>query len=312
MQQVLCWADIYRFLKTFLGLTEHWYIPSVHNLGLWNHLKRRYVGCHRRRTRTGDAFRLDKTPVCKGARGCASKPLLQVSRHHAIICVLHMLMRIGALLGEYLERLCLSASREAHNAINNMLKIALCGWQLGGTCRPHGQGTKLWFFIWDGIAHVLGLADEHLGNQAVMRLRDVMQRLYRTYQRIDIDLPADCRQAAWEFRAHCLPDTCSHYLIILEFDVLRILEAIAPYRLGVYCQDLAETTNAKLKDFYLRFTNRGGSTTVDYQLSALLQTMKHAFLYTHSHIVAHGTTPQISCPNAALFEPSIEDAAQWC
>ena len=46
-----------------------------------------------------------------------------------------------------------------------------------------------------------------------------MQRLYRTYQRIVIDLPADCRQAAWEFRAHCLPDTRSHYLIILEFDV---------------------------------------------------------------------------------------------
>ena len=122
-------------------------------------------------------------------------------------------MRIGALLGEYLERLCLSASREARNAINNMLKIALCSWQLGGTCRPDGQETKRLFFIWDGIAHVLGLADEHLGNRAVMRLRDVMQRLYRTYQRIDIDLPADCRQAAWEFRAHCLPDTRSHFLM---------------------------------------------------------------------------------------------------
>ena len=300
------------FLKKFLGLTEHWYIPSVHNLGLWNPLKRRYLGCHRRRTRTGDASRLGKTPVCKEARGCASKPLLQVPRHHAIICVLHMLMRIGALLGEYLERLCLSASREARNAINNMLKIALCCWQLGGTCRPDGQETKRLFFIWDGIAHVLGLADEHLGNQAVMRLRDVMQRLYRTYQRIDIDLPADCRQAAWEFRAHCLPETRSHYLIILEFDVPRIIEAIAPYGLGMYCQDLAETTNAKLKDFYLQFTNRGDSTTDDYQLSALLQTMEHAFLYTHSDIVAHGTARPISCPNAALFESLIDDAAQWC
>ena len=46
-----------------------------------------------------------------------------------------------------------------------------------------------------------------------------MQRLYRTYQRIDIDLPADCRQATWEFRDNCLPDTRSHYLIILELDV---------------------------------------------------------------------------------------------
>ena len=221
-------------------------------------------------------------------------------------------MRIGALLGEYLERLCLSASREARNAINIMLKIALCDWQLGGTCRPDGQETKPLLFIWDSIAHVLGLADEHLGNQAVMRLRDVMQRLYRTYQRIDIDLPADCRQAAWEFRAHCWPNTCSHYLIILEFDVPRILEAIAPYGLGMYCHDLAETTNAKLKDFYLRFTNRGGSTTDDYQLSAVLQTMEHAFLYTHSHIVAQGTTRPISCPNAALLESLIDDAAQWC
>ena len=171
---------------------------------------------------------------------------------------------------------------------------------------------SVWFFIWYGIAHVFGFAHGHLGNQAVMRLRDVMQRLYRTYQRIDIDLSADCRQAAWEFCDHCLPDTRSHYLIISEFDVPRILEALAPYRLGMYCQDLAETTNAKLKDFYLPFTNRGGSTTDDYQLSALLQTMEHAFLYTHSHIVADGTTRPISCPNAALFESLIDDAAQWC
>ena len=213
------------FLKIFLGLTEQWYIPSVNNLGLWNLLKRQYVRCHRRRTRTSDASRLGKTPVCKRAGGCAPKLLLQVPRHHAIICVLHMLMRTVALLGEYLERLCLSASREARNAINNMLKIALCGWQLGRTCRPDGQETKRLFFIWDGIAHVLGLADKHLRNQAVMRFSDLMQRLYCTYQRIDIDLPADCRQAAWEFCAHCLPDTRSHYLIILEFDVPRILDA---------------------------------------------------------------------------------------
>ena len=109
-------------------------------------------------------------------------------------------------------------------------------------------------FIWDGVAHVLGLANGHSGNLTVMTLRDVMQ-LYRTYQRINVDLPADCWQAAWEFRAHCLPVTGSHYLIILEFDVPRILEAIAPYGLGMYCQDVAETTNAKLKDFYLLFTN---------------------------------------------------------
>ena len=144
-----------------------------------------------------------------------------------------------------------------------------------------------------------------------MRLRDVMQQLYRTYQRIDIDLPADCPQVAWEFREHYLPETSSDYLIILEFDVPRILEAIALHGLGMYCQDLAETTNAKLKDFYLRFTNRGASTTGDYQLSALLQTMEHVILYTHSHIVAHGTTRLISCPNAALFESLIDDAAQW-
>ena len=220
-------------------------------------------------------------------------------------------MQIDALLGEYLERLCLSASRGERNAINNMPKIGLCGWQLGRTCRPDGQETKRFLFIWDVIAHVLGLADGLLGNQAVMRLRHVMQQLYRIYQRINIDLPADCRQAAWEFRAHML-DTRSHYLIILEFHVPRILEAIAPYGLGMYCQDLAETTNAKLKHFYLRFTNRGGSTTDDYQLSALLQTMEHAFMYTHSHIVAHGTTRPISCPNAALFESLIDHAAQWC
>ena len=87
-----------------------------------------------------------------------------------------------------------------------------------------------------------------------------------------------------EFCTHCLPNTRSNYLIIFEFDVPRILEAIAPYGLGMYSQDLAETTNAKLKDFYLRFTNRGGSTTYDYQLSALLQTIKSL----------------------------IDDAAQWC
>ena len=105
------------------------------------------------------------------------------------------------------------------------------------------------FFIWDGIAHVSVLANGRLGTQAVMRLRDVMQQLYRAYQRIDIDLLADSRQAAWGSRHHCLPDTRSHYLILSEFDVPRVLEAIAPYGLGMYCQDLADTKNAKLKDF---------------------------------------------------------------
>ena len=108
-------------------------------------------------------------------------------------------MRIGALLGEYLERLCLSASRQARNAINNVLKIALSDWQLGGTCRPDGQETKRLFLYGMVFFMFLGLADGHLGNQAVMRLRDVMQRLYRTYQRIDIDLPADCRQRPGNF-----------------------------------------------------------------------------------------------------------------
>ena len=146
-----------------------------------------------------------------------------------------------------------------------------------------------------------------------MRLQHVMQRLYLspisastlTFQRTVGRRPEN-------FSEHCLPDTRSHYLIILEFDVPRILEAIAPYRLGMYCQDLAETTNAKPNYFYLRFANRGGSTSDDYQLSAQLQTMEHAFLYTHAHIVAHGTTRPISCPNAALFESLIDDAAQWC
>ena len=72
-----------------------------------------------------------------------------------------------------------------------------------------------------------------------------------------------------------------------------IVEAIAPYKLGMYCQDLAETTNAKLKDFYLRFTNRGCSTTDDYQLSALLQTMEHAFLYIYIYICIYTRTPTL-------------------
>ena len=130
---------------------------------------------------------------------------------------------------------------------------------------------RVFFHIWDGIAHFMGLANGHSGNQAVMTLRDVMQRPYCTYRRIDIDLPADCRQEAWEFCDQCWPNTRSHYLIILEYDVPRILEAIGSYGFGMYCQDLAETTNAKLKGFYLRFTYRGGRTTDDYQLSALLE-----------------------------------------
>ena len=60
------------------------------------------------------------------------------------------------------------------------------------------------FFIWDGIPQIcFGLADGHLTNHAVIRLPEVLQQLHRTCQRIDIDLPAECRQAAWEFRAHC-------------------------------------------------------------------------------------------------------------
>ena len=47
--------------------------------------------------------------------------------------------------------------------------------------------------------------------------------------------------------------------------------------------------NAKLKDFSLHFTNKGGGSPNDYPLCALVQTMEHALVYKHSHIVARGT-----------------------
>ena len=176
-------------------------------------------------------------------------------------------------------------------------------------------------------AHIWVLELAYCGDSTVKDSRRVWKKNLRVCYFFEYCLPSNLRpfERSFSFERTCfwnklLIALCTllglavdhNYAICRREGWTLCSKCYAGRRFTVFEEDLAEMTNAKLKDFYLRFTNRGGSTTDDYQLSALLQTMEHAFLCTHSHIVAHGTTRPISCPNAALFESLIDDAAQWC
>ena len=63
---------------------------------------------------------------------------------------------------------------------------------------------------------------------------------------------------AISFAEHVAPRSKSTYLFMLQHDFPVILKRIYPLGLGMFCQDICESWNCIVKDFYNHHTNRVG------------------------------------------------------
>ena len=90
----------------------------------------------------------------------------------------------------------------------------------------------------------------------------------------------DCETVAIWFAEHVAPRIKSTYLLMLQHGFMLILKRIYPWGLGMFCQDICESWNCLLKQFYNHHTNRSGGRglTIQREGRALTRVLECAFI----------------------------------
>ena len=82
-------------------------VGSMLNEGIWNAQTKTWKGSAIPRTMEGDEAHymgfLHGTPSLQAA-GCTTQRILQLPRAWAVLCILHLTMAMGRLLGEFVDR----------------------------------------------------------------------------------------------------------------------------------------------------------------------------------------------------------------
>ena len=148
-----------------------------------------------------------------------------------------------------------------------------------------GDETRALFEVWETtIAAELGLEGTP-GDVAMRGMHALLQGLYRT--EYDASPSADCAKVARYFRTHCCVNRGGgpNYLYILEHDIPRLADMLhgLGMGLGMFSQDIAESLNRLLKDYFINYTARGGGgdggpAGLEGKLRALRQAWERLFL----------------------------------
>ena len=90
-----------------IGVSTCPQVGSMFNEGIWNAPTKTWEGSANPRTIEGDeanytAFLLG-TPSLQAA-GCSTQPILKLPRAWVVLCILHLTMAMGRLLGEFVDR----------------------------------------------------------------------------------------------------------------------------------------------------------------------------------------------------------------
>ena len=233
--------------RWMIGVSTCPQVGSMFNEGIWNAQTKTWEGSANPRTMEGDeanytAFLLG-TPSLQAA-GCSTQRILKLPRAWVVLCILHLTMAMGRLLGEFVDR----EARLVTPALRRDLQVLLsergAGWSIYGSASPDGEETANFFDAWPDIAKCLGIRPSTAKYKAIANMWDLLQALYRTYQGPN---PLNCAAVARDFRRHCTARTASWYLLSLEQDVDTMLQNIKPFGLGMFSGDISESINRFLK-----------------------------------------------------------------
>ena len=194
------------------------------------------------------------TPSLQAA-GCSTEPILKVPRAWVVLCILHLTMAMGRLLGEFLDREARLVTPALRRDLQVLLSERRAGWSVYGSASPDGEETSNFFDAWPDIAKCLGIRPSTAKYKAIANMWDLLQALYCTYQGPN---PLNCAAVARDFRRHCTAGTASWYLLSLGQDVETMLQNIKPFGLAMFCGDISESINRFLKHGHNEHTNRGG------------------------------------------------------
>ena len=157
--ELVQWGASKEEAKVILGGDQPWtprvigvstcpQVGCMFNEGIWNAPTKTWEGSANHRTMEGDeanytAFLLG-TPSLQAA-GCSTQPILKLPRAWVVLCILHLTMPMGRLLGEFVDR----EARLVTPALRRDLQVLLwerrAGWSVYGSTSPDGEETANFF-----------------------------------------------------------------------------------------------------------------------------------------------------------------------
>ena len=138
-----------------IGVSRCPQVGSMFNEGIWNAPTKTWEGSANPRTMEDDAAHytafLLGTPSLQAA-GCSTQPILKWPRAWVVLCILHLTMAMGRLLGEFLD----PEARLVTPALRQDLQVLLlerrAGWSVYESASLDGEETANFFDAWPDIA----------------------------------------------------------------------------------------------------------------------------------------------------------------
>ena len=130
--------------RSVMGVSRCPQVGSVFNEGIWNAQKKTWEGSAIPRTMEGDeanytAFLLG-TPSLQAA-GCSTHRILKLPRAWVVLCILHLTMAMGRLMGEFVDREARSVTPALRQDLQVLLLERRAGWSVYGSTSPDGEET---------------------------------------------------------------------------------------------------------------------------------------------------------------------------
>ena len=98
------------------------------------------------------------------------------------MCILHLTMAMGRLLGEFVGREARSLTPALRQDLQVLLSERRAGWSVYGSASPDREETANFFDAWPDIARCLGIRPGTAKYKAIANMWDLLQALYCTYQ----------------------------------------------------------------------------------------------------------------------------------
>ena len=148
-----------------------------------------------------------------------------------VLCILHLTMAMGGLLGEFVDREARRVTPSVRQNLQVLLSERRAGWSVYGAASPVGEETANFFEAWLDIARCVGIRASSAKYKAIVNMWDLLHALYCTYQGPNL---LNCAEVARDFHRHCTVGTASWYLLSLEHDVDAMLQNIWPFGLAMF------------------------------------------------------------------------------
>ena len=167
-----------------IGLSTCPQVGSMFNEGIWHAQKKTWEGSAIPRTMEGDEANYTpfvlRTPSLQAA-GCSTPRILKLPRAWVVLCILHLTVAMGRLLGEFVGREARAVTRALRHDLQVLLSERRAGWSVYGQASPDGEGTANFFEAWPDIARCLHIRPSTAKYKAIGNVWDLPQALYCTY-----------------------------------------------------------------------------------------------------------------------------------